>query len=272
MSDSRHLDSIARFTGRASLYARYRPSYPAEAVDLILERCALEPGAVVVDVGCGTGISSRLLTARGLRVIGIEPNAEMRAEAQAEVRPHQGPPPQYLSGKAEATGLAAGTAAAVVAAQAFHWFDPSAALAEFHRILQPNGWVALLWNERDETDPATADFGQVMRTGPHAAAVEANRGHSGEALLSSSLFIDAERVVLHHNQDLDEEGLLGRAFSASYAPREPVAAAAFADSLRKVFAQYQRGGRFVLRYETSVYLARRQPASSSCHPSGGPRQ
>jgi hypothetical protein len=76
--------------------------------------------------------------------------------------------------------------------------------------------------------------------------------------LHHPLFCEGERVVLHNQQELDEEGLLGRSFSASHAPREPGAAAAFTDALRRFFADHQRQGKVVLHYETIVYLARRR--------------
>jgi SAM-dependent methyltransferase len=166
--------------------------------------------------------------------------------------------PEYRDGRGEATGLVDGEADAVLAAQAFHWFDAAAALCEFHRILKPGGWVALMWNERDESDACTAAYGVVMRSGPNAAAVEGPRGKAGEVLLTSPLFEAAERVPFGYEQQLDEEGLLGRAFSASYAPREPAAVEVFADALRRVFADHKRGGRVALRYVTTVYLGRRR--------------
>ena len=166
--------------------------------------------------------------------------------------------PRYCEGRAEATNLPDATADGVLAAQAFHWFDPAAALAEFHRILKPDGWVILIWNERDPADPFTAEYGRIVGGSPQAAAVELPRGRAGQPLLTCSLFQDAERVVFHYEQELDEEGLLGRAFSASYAPREPVQAAAFASALRSVFARHQRDNRVRLCYETSVYTARRR--------------
>src|SRR5262249_16112221 len=71
-----------RFDGLAGTYARYRPDYPRQAIDWINERLP-NPGGSIVDVGCGTGISSRQLAERGCTVIGMEPNESMRAEAEA---------------------------------------------------------------------------------------------------------------------------------------------------------------------------------------------
>jgi SAM-dependent methyltransferase len=251
-------DPTGRFGGLADAYAKHRPGYPDAAVDFLVSRCNLGRKSVLVDVGCGTGISSRQVTARGVRVIGVEPNEEMRARAAAEPMPPDSAPVEYRDGRAEATGLAGGGADAVLAAQAFHWFEPAQALNEFRRILKPNGWVALLWNERDETDPFTAAYGTVLRQAPETKAVEVPRGQAGNALFESPLFGEGERVVFPNSQQLDEEGLLGRAFSASYAPRGAEPAARFAEELRHVFGQFQQNGLVVLRYESALYLARRR--------------
>ncbi len=105
-------------------------------------------------------------------MIGIEPNAEMRATASATSPGPGERPVTYRDGRAESTGLPAAVADLVLAAQAFHWFEPDAALREFHRILKPDGWAALMWNERDEQDPFTAAYGAVIRTGRDTAAIE----------------------------------------------------------------------------------------------------
>ena len=258
MTELSHANPTGRFNGLAELYARCRPGYPVESIDYIVKRCKLGRQTLVVDVGCGTGISSRILARRGFRVLGIEPNAEMRALAAAESLPDAAVAPRYCEGRAEATNLADATADAVLAAQAFHWFEPAAALAEFYSILKPDGWVILIWNERHAADAFTADYGQIVGGTPQAAAVELPRGRAGQPLLTSPLFQDAERVAFHYEQELDEDGVLGRAFSASYAPREAVQAAAFASALRSVFARHQRDNRVRLCYETSVYTARRR--------------
>jgi SAM-dependent methyltransferase len=262
MSDLSKANPTGRFAGLADLYARCRPGYPDEAIDFIVTRCGLSPAAPLVDVGCGTGISSRLFAARGVPVVGVEPNDEMRARAEAVPPPAGGPPPVYRPGRGEATGLPDGCAAAVLAAQAFHWFDADAALREFHRVLRPGGWAALMWNERDESDPFTAAYGAVIRTAKETAAVEGPRGRAGEPLLHSPLFEGASRTAFRNEQELDEEGLLGRSFSASYAPRDPAEAARFADALRAVFQTWQRGGKAALRYKTAVYLGRRRDAAT----------
>ena len=163
-----------RFTGLAETYARFRPSYPPHAIDFIMARCGLSLDSRLVDVGCGTGIASRLFAARGLTVIGIEPNTDMRCTA-ASADYGAEPSVIYREGRAEATGLPAAYADVVLSAQAFHWFEPVATLCEFHRILKPDGWAILMWNERDERDPATAAYGDVIRMARDAAAIEGQR-------------------------------------------------------------------------------------------------
>lgn len=249
-------DPLGRFTGLADHYARHRPGYPDAALDWLLSHAGLGPQSVLVDVGCGTGISSRLFARRGVPVIGIEPNAEMRLRAEAEP-PSAGPVPVYRDGRAEATGLPAASADGVLAAQAFHWFEPDAALREFHRILRPGGWVVLLWNERDESDAFTAAYGEALRAASGADLLERARGEAGDVLLTSPLFHDAMRRSFPNEQVMDQEGLLGRAFSTSYAPREPDRAEAFATGLRQLFSLSQREGKVRLRYTTTVTIARR---------------
>src|SRR5262249_34844668 len=149
---------------------------------------------------------------------------------------------RYQKGSGESTGLPDGAAACVLAAQAFHWFDAPVALAEFRRVLRPGGWVALVWNERDESDPFTAAYGAVIRTAPDAARIEGARFRAGQALLDSPLFEAGEKTTFGHAQEVDEQGLLDRALSASYAPREPAeAAAAFERGVREVFGRFQAG-------------------------------
>jgi SAM-dependent methyltransferase len=179
----------------------------------------------------------------------------MLQKARATPIPAGSPAPSFRKGHAEATGLSDHCADAVLAAQAFHWFKAEAAFSEFRRILKPGGFVLLMWNQCDESDQATAAYQAVIYSFPDAPSVEILRAREGNLLLTCPLFLGAMRYVFANEQHVDEEGLLGRAFSASYAPREPAQVQAFAQKLRGVFAHWQLDGFVTLRYETSVYLA-----------------
>jgi SAM-dependent methyltransferase len=258
MPDIERFDPTGRFSGLADIYAKNRPGYPDAAMDYIIGRSGLNSTSRLIDVGCGTGISTRLFTARGIPVIGVEPNDAMRAKAEAEPMAPGQQVPTYLKGTAEATGLADGFADAVIAAQAFHWFKAEASLHEFHRVLRIGGHLALMWNERDESHDCTAAYGSVMRWSREAASLEASRADAGGVLMDHPLFVDATRVAFPHDQELDVDRFVGRALSASYAPREPAAVAEFVAAMRQVHKRFEKAGKAVLRYQTSVYLGRRK--------------
>lgn len=246
-----------RFSGLADIYAQSRPSYPDEALDFIVEHCGLRAGDTMLDVGCGTGISTRLFAQRDLQLIGIEPNDDMRLKAESD---HTGfkYQPMYLKATAEQTGMNANSANAILCAQAFHWFNHVVCLAEFNRVLKPSGYVALMWNERDEADPFTNAYGDVLREWPETKSVEVPRRTAGQSLLESELFEDKKRYNFYNEQVVDEAGMIGRAFSASYAPRGEAERKETEAKLKKVFSQFSKDGQAVFRYETSVYLGRKK--------------
>jgi ubiquinone/menaquinone biosynthesis C-methylase UbiE len=248
---------VSRFAGLADVYARHRPSYPDEAVRAVIARVGLTRSSLLVDVGCGTGIAARLFAERGIPVIGVEPNSHMRRRAEGTPCP-AGPPPRYRDGTAEATGLPDAVADCVVAAQAFHWFDAGAALREFHRLLKPSGCVALLGYERDESDPLTEAIGDLFRTAPDAAAIEGPRAKAGDVLGAHPLFGDYDRRMYRNASWLDVDGLKGRVFSSSYAPRDDAGRAAWSAALEELHAEFQIDGLVRLCYETTLHMAKRR--------------
>jgi SAM-dependent methyltransferase len=260
MNSKSDKNPTGRFSGLANIYAQSRPSYPNEALDFIVAQCQLKPGDTMVDVGCGTGISTRLFSQRDLQLIGIEPNDDMRVKAETENKKDRNNftyAPVYLKATAEQTGLKPNSADIVLCAQAFHWFNKQICLSEFNRILKTPGYVALMWNERDEDDPFTKAYGEVLREWPETRSVEVPRLQAGQALLESELFHDKKRYNFYNEQIVDEAGMLGRAFSASYAPREGIERAKAETALKVVFKQFADNGQVVFRYETSVYLGKK---------------
>jgi SAM-dependent methyltransferase len=245
------LDPTGRFTNRADDYHRYRPDYPAAGLDAVLDGLGPPDRLRAADVGAGTGISARQLADRGVHVLAIEPNAAMRAAAS----PHPGV--RWRDGTAEATGLPDGSLDLVLCAQAFHWFRVEDALHELHRVLVPGGRLALMWNTRSRDDPLTLDY---------IAAIHAVSGeHPAELmpfepawLTRHGEFTDVDLVRVPHVQTLDLDGLIGRATSASYVPRDGERF----DRLRALLVEaYHRhsdaAGLVQMRYVTEVHRARR---------------
>lgn len=131
--------TIKRFSGFASDYDRHRPSPPAALAALLAQYIGAEKPARVVDLGSGTGLSSRYWAERAAEVIGIEPSADMRTEAMRQTRALN---VQYREGFSHATGLPDACAQIVTAMQALHWMDPQGTFTEVARLLVPGGVFA----------------------------------------------------------------------------------------------------------------------------------
>jgi len=242
--DPRH-----RFSAVAEDYRRWRPSYPNAAIDWILATTGVRPPAVVVDLGCGTGISTRLFASRGFHVIGIDPNESMLRLAQEEGGA------EYHVGTAEATGLPSGTADLVTTAQALHWFDMPAALGEFRRLLRPKHWCSAFENRRALT-PFNEEYSRILESF-REDPVE-TRGHTRPFinLEESTLVTDLIHAEFFNSQRFTEEGLLGRAHSASYAVLEGEKARSLDEALLRLFRDHVHEGTVEMQYRTVVYCWR----------------
>jgi len=135
------------FAAAATTYEHARPGYPVDAIAHLVNRLALRPGARLLEVGAGTGKLTTLLAPRA-HITAVEPVAEMRAILRERL-----PAIEVLDGRAEAIPALDSAFDAVVVAQAFHWFDGGAALAEIGRVLRPGGRLGLIWNRRDISVP-----------------------------------------------------------------------------------------------------------------------
>jgi ubiquinone/menaquinone biosynthesis C-methylase UbiE len=243
------LNPLNRFSERAADYVKYRPSYPGVAIDKILEGLESPPQLVAADVGAGTGISSRLLAEREVRVLAIEPNAEMRQAA----KPHQLVDLRDVT--AEATGLPDASVDLVTCFQSFHWFQPQPTLQEFHRILKPSGRLAVVWNERDRHDEFTATYTRLIQIASNYHPAEQRRV-AVEPLLTSPLFPHVQQHIFAYRQNVDLAGLIGRAMSTSYIPRAGAAHQQLVSDLQQLYeSNCDRDGLVSLVYSTSVFLA-----------------
>jgi SAM-dependent methyltransferase len=239
----------AGFDEAAGAYERARPEYPAEAVDWLWARLGLGEGCRVVDLGAGTGKLTRMLVARGAQVLAVEPIEGMRAQLARAV-----PEADAVPGTAEAIPAGDGSADAVTAAQAFHWFDPEPTLAEMHRVLRPGGGVGLIWNMRDSTHPLQAALDELLE--PLRGQNYPRSKHWRDVFSTHELFTPLEDETFPFVQRLDEDGLVERVSSISFVAKLP-------DDERSRVLQYARElapreETFDFPYQTRVYVSSRR--------------
>jgi ubiquinone/menaquinone biosynthesis C-methylase UbiE len=207
----------------------------------------------VADIGSGTGILTELFLQNGNQVFAVEPNREMREAGERRLRKYSSF--QSVTGRAEATTLAAESVDFVTAGQAFHWFERAKARNEFVRILKPTGWVMLVWNER-ETGPTpfledyetllqryATDYDQVNHKQVDQAAVSTFYGGQGFRF-----------KTFKQRQEFDYDGLWGRLLSSSYAPQADHANyRPMLVELSSIFQAHQVNGRVAFDYTTVMY-------------------
>jgi SAM-dependent methyltransferase len=245
------IDPRERFSAAADLYHRHRPTYPPAVLDWIAETTAVRPPARVADVGCGTGISTRLLAERGYDVVGVDPNEAMLAHARAE----PGGAPAYRPGTATETGLADRSVDLVTVAQAFHWFDVPAALAEFTRVLASPGWCAAFWNLR-HSSPFNDDYDALLRARSREYEVLLKPEETIRKVLKADGISAVGQAEFPNSQRLDREGLFGRAYSSSYVVHGIADHHAFDRALDEVFDRHQSGGTVDFVYRTVAVCIR----------------
>jgi SAM-dependent methyltransferase len=242
-----HEAAATGFARAPELYERARPGYPPVAVAWLARRLGLGPGRRVLDLAAGTGKLSRPLAATGADVVAVEPLAGMRARIGAGI--------EALEGTAEAIPLPDAAVDAVTVAQAFHWFDGPAALAEIHRVLRPRGALALIWNRRPLEDPLQAAIERIIA--PHRGTVPAHRGGTWrEAFAGTTLFGPLEEHTFANEQPADAEALAGRVGSISFIAALPGDRRAAVLAEVRALAGDPPG---VLRYVCEVFACDRRP-------------
>ena len=241
-----------RFSTRVENYIKFRPGYPNELIDILKTDCGLTESAWIADIGSGTGILSELFLRNRNRVFGVEPNEPMRAAGERLLSSF----PEFISvdGAAEASGLDAGSVDFITAGQAFHWFDRSATKTEFKRILKPEGWVVLVWNERlTDSTAFLRDYEKLL--------LECGTDYQEIRHENAEKEIDGffTRKGFHEKslpnlQRFDLEGLKGRVFSSSYVPEpDHPNFGPMVSRLEELFRAHNEGGEVAFEYLTKIY-------------------
>ena len=246
-------DPASRFSDRADDYVNYRPHYSHDVVRALQEACGLRPEHRIADVGCGTGLLAEVFLDNGNVVVGVEPNREMRLAGEEYLAAH--PNFRMVEGSAEATTLPEASVDFAIAGQAFHWFRPPEARLEFARILKPQGWVVLVWHDRNvDSTPflrAYEDF--VRRHSTDYEQVSHKYLASYNALEDFFAPNEINLIQQHNQQRLDSDGLRGRLLSSSYIPKSGERCQQMLRELPHLFSCHAVDDRVVLQYDTKIY-------------------
>ncbi|PGD02353.1 class I SAM-dependent methyltransferase [Bacillus toyonensis] len=242
------------FNDKADIYAKYRPDYPNAYIDYLFSANQLKEDRIVADIGSGTGIFSHQLLERGLKVIGVEPNDDMRKMAEQSLKLYARF--QSIKATAENTTLKEHSVDLVTVAQAFHWLDKAAFKMECQRILKQKANVALVWNSRDLTSSIMKENAEIcQKTCPTFKGFSDGIEETPEVF--NTFFKDGKYEFKEYQNDLlfDYEGFLGRNLSASYAPKKDEEEyKKFVFLLSELFEKHSRNGKIVLQNMTRSYL------------------
>lgn len=248
-----------RFTKTVVNYEAYRPHYPQEVLEVLINECSLKNSDIIADIGSGTGILSELLLSNGNIVYGVEPNSAMRQVAETKFQKNSRF--HSINGSAENTTLESHSIDLITAGTAFHWFDPLEAKIEFKRVLNKKGWVLLVWNVRDvSSSPLVSDYEDLLLTYCHS--YKDSKAQAFDKTAVKGFFEPNEMIIKSFptHQMFDWQGLKGRLLSSSYCldPVDPLYGAMIA-ALKKIYARYQKNEYVEFRYETRLIYGQLTP-------------
>lgn len=234
-----------KFSGKGSIYAKSRPSYPKELFSFLINEGIISSETVVADIGSGTGIFAVELASVVNKVFAVEPNEDMREYAEKAFSSLDNV--ISVDASAENTSLDAESVSCITAAQSFHWFDRALFKEECRRILKPDGYVVLVWNDRDETAEIIKENLLV-----NSKFCSNFKGASNVFVYTAECFDDffvGKYEIKEFANDLiyDSDMFVQRNLSSSYAPKtSDENHDAYIAELKRVFEKFSDGG--VVRY------------------------
>jgi len=232
MNPSHFQPNVERFAGFASLYNDVRPQPPQVICDILTQLAQVERPRLVVDLGSGTGLSTRIWAERADQIVGIEPSRDMRAQAEAQTTAKNTSTAthavrckciRYVEGFSHDTGLPEVCADIVTCSQSLHWMEPTSTFAEAARVLRAGGVFAAYDNDWPPTCSAVAEIAYNDFITRNEALGEARGFYRGvkkmdkeghlARMRASGHFSFTNEIVLHSVEPGDAARLVGIALS-----------------------------------------------------------
>lgn len=235
-----------KFTKKSSIYDKYRPNYPTNLIEYLYTQEGFNNKSVIADVGAGTGIFSEQLLRQGSKVILVEPNVSMLAEARKKLNNYKNA--YFLSSSAEQIALPSHSLDYITVAQAFHWFDLEKFKSESKRLLVDNGKVLLTWNITDSESKVMQDLAYLNKL--YIGNCYNTRDKED---LKYYLKFFKEYVLNYFDNDLELniDQFIGRCLSRSYSPNENDAIYdEYIDGLKTIFYDNNKDGKIIIKNKT----------------------
>lgn len=243
----------SKFNNKGKVYANARPSYTDELLNYLVKNKIITTSDVVADIGSGTGIFTKQIALATKTVYAVEPNADMRAQAERHFLEH----PNIISvnGTAEDTTLPDHSIDCITVAQAFHWFDRQIFKRECRRILRSTGNVILVWNDRDISQPIIRENFRINEQFCSHFNGSSN-GISFNPENFDDFFIKRCQLVTFPNHLLyNNEMFINRNLSSSYAPKPgDKHYNAYVHALNDLFERVSENGAIEYPYITRCYI------------------
>lgn len=249
------LDPKKRYNKRISdVYNKSRPSYPVDLF-IFLKNLFKKDRPLCLDIGCGTGISSRQLLDYGFEVIGIDSSLSMLEIAIK----HSSKSISFINCYAEKIGINQNMVDLITAGQSFHWFEKKAAILEFYRILNSEGYLGIFWNTRDKSKSFTIDFEQFLVLFFPEYIQICIREKNGIDFIKNCIgdfFSKTREFHFKNYQRLTIEGFINRCLSSSFIHHglNEKNTHQFLKELTLLFQKYSNGNILKIDYICSLFL------------------
>lgn len=216
--------NVDRFSGYQNLYDQYRPEAPQAVIRILTNYLGRRP-SLVADIGCGTGLSTFVWNGHADRIVGVEPNGDMRSKAVEKSGTLSGESSfSFVPGYSNQLDMDSGSVDIVTCSQSFHWMEPVSTLQEVSRVLTEGGVFAaydcdwpptLAWAIEDEYNRLLQKSDQLLKqlVEPGHQAIKRNKEEHLTHIQNSGAFRYSREVVFHNMESCDAERYVGLAVS-----------------------------------------------------------